>query len=313
MIPMNVSGRLLCAAFAVLIIATNAACGGEEKRAPQFVEPSTSPTPALARESLGSAGARSSPATDPADPTGLPEPTGPADPTVTTESTATPGGGVKVISWIRNLGPLGGGEGAHEAAFGAVVYDQCTHPVVVGEGFVEPYVTLYRGALAACLAALHGKRDRWATAERSLATIDAKRPKLDCLDEAACGLLRDLVRLHRQFPSAKMRKVAGGPGQGPFCPRVRHLSPDHGPSAGGTVVTLTGENFPPRAVIHLGDYYQRTVSTTGGSKAVVTTPPRSVTRQDGLLVWIEGWPLINDTEQFLYDDVPPEPGVSASG
>ena len=145
-------------------------------------------------------------------------------------------GGTRIIAWIRNLGPLGGGSGAKaETLFPAV-----SRTTSVTAGWTARRIwsdrtwTLYRGAFAACMAAGTGRPALARGAERALAAVGGRTKRWDCLDQAVYALLRDLVRMHREDPSATFRKVRGGTGQGPFSPRIRAIRPAHGPAAVAT-------------------------------------------------------------------------------
>lgn len=99
-------------------------------------------------------------------------------------------------------------------------------------------LVLYVGAIAACMAALHGGHD-WAVAERAL---EIAPPDEHCLDGSVRALLRRLVEAHRKDPTARLvASGSAGAAPAPPCPRITALTPDHGPV--NTPITITGRHL----------------------------------------------------------------------
>jgi hypothetical protein len=159
-----------------------------------------------------------------------------------------------VISWIAELGPLGGAdaEGGRDGAYGSIVIGECDDALRFSNRFEEPSRSVYEGGASACLAAFHNRPDLWPRAQTALTTVGPQTSRLDCLDLPVYRLLQSLVEMHRQDPDAHFVTTFGD-GQGPPCPRVLELIPDHGPREGGYSVRLIGENLPPMAGIHFGE------------------------------------------------------------
>gem|GEM_PF-7051066 len=208
--------------------------------------------------------------------------------------------GPRVIAWIGELGPTGGagGELGDEAsAYFDLAGGDCDHVLSNLDNLDEPSRSVYEGAASACLAAFHNRPQLWPRAQAALTTLGSQTSRLDCLDTPVHKLLQSLMEVHRQDPDAQFVTTFGS-GEEPRCPRLLELIPDHGPRQGGYSVRLIGENLPPVTGIHFGKKYL-TVSTNGGSEAVITVPPadEAATPEDeydgnsGVLVEADGWPL----------------------
>jgi len=211
-----------------------------------------------------------------------------------------------VIAWISDLGPLGGadGEGSYDnvSAFFDLVDGHCDDTLANIGNLTEPYLSVYEGAASACLAAFHNQPHLWQRAQASLTTVGPQTSRLECLEKSVYQLLQSLVEVHRQDPEAQLVK-SDTPGNGPNCPRVLELIPDHGPRQGGYQIRLLGVNLPQTAGIHFGDQYLTV--TTNGSEAVVTVPPMDEAvppEYECADVWPEGWPLGADNSRFFCYD-----------
>jgi hypothetical protein len=170
----------------------------------------------------------------------------------------------------------------------------------------------WTGAAHACRAAFQGESNQWRQAEDDLAKVKGRTQGFDCLDLAAYHMLDALVNAHREAPAARI--VTSSSRKGGPCPRITSVTPSHGPPGGGYRVTLTGINLPPVVEVHFGQVQLR-VPTTGGSRAVVTAPPKTQAQPDphydSVEVWPEGWPFKGtNTASFDYDQ--PAPSTSAT-
>jgi hypothetical protein len=99
--------------------------------------------------------------------------------------------------------------------------------------------TLYHGAAAACLAALHGKEDRWTDAESAFAELS--QPD-GCLDQATFKLLKSTLDAHHADPNARFtlqgRPKPGDPESVPLpCPRIQDVKVTR---SGGTLEIKAG-------------------------------------------------------------------------
>jgi hypothetical protein len=91
--------------------------------------------------------------------------------------------------------------------------------------------SLYHGAAAACLAALHGKRARWAEAEAAFDALPG-RPA-GCMDQATYDLLASILEAHHANPGAvftlKGKPVQGKPDRVRLpCPKVSNVTVTRG-------------------------------------------------------------------------------------
>jgi hypothetical protein len=146
-----------------------------------------------------------------------------------------------VISWILSLGP-GAPIGPPEfTAYRELQQLRCANVFErVGE-LGQPARRLYKGAAKACLAALDGRTRMWRGADAAYDAVAPRSAELTCMDQAALGLLRRLVVLHRTFPNRQFRLAPSTRSKAPPCPDITALTPDHGTT--GTSVLLTGSNL----------------------------------------------------------------------
>ena len=189
------------------------------------------------------------------------------------------GKGDAVVGWIRYFGPLGGHGSTHEAAYRALSEARCDDALALAEikgtedesvePLSAPFKALYRGAAAACLAALQGRHDLWGRATDDLAEAARSTGRFDCGDRQVLRMLRSLVR-HHQAGQTEFRR-----GQGrSVCARVEEVRPNHGPAAGNYAVKLVGQNFP-RAKFRVYWCDLEIVATPlGRGSARITVPPR---------------------------------------
>jgi hypothetical protein len=246
--------------------------------------------------------------------------TGPA-PTVTEEdpdapgtapTTRRPSGGLRIIQWIRDFGPLGGGaDGPADEAFLAMIEGRCADALQLAvrpsEGAIpEPGRTLYEGAGSACLAAFEHQPVLWPRAEAALERVAKQAARLDCEQQTVYRLLRKLVELHRADPTARLvKRVAGGHGT-LACPRITKLTPDHGPVEGGYAIQVEGVNLPRVVRINWGFEHHLTAESTDGRHAVINAPPASGRDEEDLEVWVwpDGWPWPTKYNAVFHYDRP---------
>jgi hypothetical protein len=126
------------------------------------------------------------------------------------------------LAWVISLGP-----GAPSGPDEIVAYELLADPSeancreLLDSSLPESVETLYRGAAAACLAALHGRSARWAEAEAAYEEL-AGRPD-GCLSRAAYRLLETAVTAHRASPTVSFR-IDRSSGVELPCPTIRRLS-----------------------------------------------------------------------------------------
>jgi hypothetical protein len=175
---------------------------------------------------------------------------------------------------------------------------------------------LYEAAAAACMAAFNDRGELWAYAQ---AVAARPLPQRNCFDRGLAPLLLRLVKLHRQQPTAQLRRKPVAAGVTFPCPRILSLTPEHGPAQGGYPLQVTGVHLPPVVVIHfqlsldleVRDIRITTRSTGGGTKAVITVPGRLPGTESGAAVYPEGWPLLGtNTPAFIYDELPKTAGTT---
>jgi hypothetical protein len=238
--------------------------------------------PAVSQPSSSSTGPTSTPVTDPTATSAGPATTRPALP-------------ARVIRWITEQAPMGGGaSGPEEAAFRAIQEGDCRHALDLAEGKTPddpmPELTriLYEGAGTACLAAFHGRPELWPRAESALERLAGRTARLDCLQQAVHQLLERLVAAHRAEPKARLRRSTAGPRGTIACPRFTRLVPDHGPAAGGYQVRIEGEHLPRRVGLLWGEHHLWAVSEDG--RSIVVTVPAGDQADEGVFVIPDGWP-----------------------
>lgn len=229
---------------------------------------------------------------------------------ITPKATAEPAspqrGGVKVVEWILALGVAGGADIPEETAVAMLAVGDCARARDIARDPDIPLPPVYDAAAAACLAALDGRTDLWSYAE-SVASRPV--PTRDCLDRAVLTLLRRVVEIHREDPSAQLRPRPAQAGETLPCPRIVRLIPDHGSPEGGYPLRVVGEHLPPEVVIQFIQYVDGPVETlitarsVAGTEAVVTVPPRLPGADREATVIPDGWPMgpIGATA-FLYDE-----------
>ena len=210
----------------------------------------------------------------------------------TTPTTKGPGLASRVIQWMNEQAPLGGGaSGPDEDAYYSLMHGDCARTLALAEGRLEvhqlsgPPRTLYEGAGAACLAAFEHRPRLWPRAEAAMARYARQAGVPGCEDRAVYELLQRLVLAHRADPSARLvKRVAGR--RALVCPRFTSITPSHGPAEGGYTVRLEGEHLPEVVGVHFGDRRMK-VPVRAGRQVVITVPP--ATELDLIVggVWVE--------------------------
>ena len=164
----------------------------------------------------------------------------------------------RIIAWLDDLAPLGGGAtGPRDEAFAAFIDGMCSGPEsepVDQPG--EPFASVYSGADAACLAAFHGRPDGLLARGQGEGSARSGGRSRDGLQVAAVlTIAQSLLKAHAEDPDATLIRGQSDP-SGPTCPILGSLEPDHGPPGGGYPVRLIGKNLPAIAVVNLVEYYE---------------------------------------------------------
>jgi hypothetical protein len=295
-------GRITAVAAAVLAAGLLAGCGGGAPDTPAAGGPATTGTGADTGANTGSN-------------------TGSGGSDAGGGSPTRHRGGVKVVAWLRDLAPLGGGaSGADEEAWADFVSGRCEGPSSMpASSLPEPMASVYVAGDAACQAAFRGRADQWAVAAGRIGQAEAA--DLDCVERAVVRATRRLLDEHRADPDVTFTlDQPGGGGADAYgsCPAVAAADPDHGDPAGGYPVRLTGSQLPGSftAVLNLysdnpnGGVSERAVTvpatSTDGTHATITM----ISRPDGVTsmsIWAEGWPWrAQGSAEFAYD-LPPSP------
>jgi hypothetical protein len=146
-----------------------------------------------------------------------------------------------VVAWILSLGP-GAPSGPPEfTAYRELQQLRCSKVFDRVAELQEPARTLYVGAARACLAAFNGRNNLWPRSAAAYDAVAGRSGELTCMDRAAFALLERLLTLHSQHPDRSFRDAPTTEAHAPPCPRIRRLTPDHGPA--GTLVRMTGRHL----------------------------------------------------------------------
>ena len=254
--------------------------------------------PAADRSTLPSSSATAPPST-----TGPP-----ADPTTTRDK----GGPVlRVIQWINEHAPLGGGaSGEADEAFAAMLDGDCRRVLRMIDtsawdlgGQVR---SVYEGAAAACLAAFDAKPKLWPRAQAAAARVAGQASRLHCEEQAIYRLLGRLLRAHRDDPDARLTRGPLGARRALACPRFTAITPNHGPAEGGYLVRITGDHLPGTVGVNFGtdpDHHMQVAVENG--QLTLTMPSTRVTRpiDRTVLIWPDGAPswFPGAAVDFTYD------------
>jgi hypothetical protein len=186
----------------------------------------------------------------------------------------------RVVSWLSEFTPTGGGGYMPSEAYQELARDECRAVMETAMNFGGWLRRLYGGAGAACLATTAtDPLPLWRRAESDLAAVSASVNEFDCTSRDVHRLLGTLVELHRQDPQAPIVRQAPVGASGSTCPRIVAVSPDHGPAAGGQTVVLTGENLAETVTIWFGDVVIGPVRTGKQMRVTITTPPKPESRE----------------------------------
>ena len=137
------------------------------------------------------------------------------------------------IAWIAGLGP-GSPEGPTQVDIYQLIQratlESCREalePELLAAIEIPETRSLYQGGAAACLAALHGRQQRWSEAESAFDSLPG-RPE-GCVDRATYDLLESVIAAHRANPEA-IFTIDGEPPNGQpdrvrlRCPRIREVT-----------------------------------------------------------------------------------------
>ncbi len=206
---MRFSDRLHACLSVALVLLFAIGCGGGTTPAPGSTPDGTPPT------------SQQTPSTDG------------TDPAVNTAQPPEGNAGETFLAWIVGLGP-GSPEGPTQVDLYQLIMqatqDSCRQ-ALDPELNDAPTRTLYQGAAAACLAALHGKNARWAEAEAAFSSLHG-RPA-GCVDQATFDLLGSILEAHDADPEAVFTRegepVEGKPDRVRLpCPRVTKVTVTRG-------------------------------------------------------------------------------------
>jgi hypothetical protein len=224
-------------------------------------------------------------------------------------TTRAPSLGSRVIQWLNEQAPSGGGAtGPEEVAFAAMLDGECERTLRMTDELSQPGRTLYRGAASACLAAFEGRAELWRRAEVAYEQTRGQTSVLSCESRTVHKLLQRLVDAHRTEPNARLVKRSGGV-RTLRCPRFTRVTPDHGPADGGYTVRLEGQNLPQVVGVNLDVLggnpdvkHHVTAESQDGRQLMITIPP-ATNLDDPLFLWPDGarfwYPA--DGVEFTYD------------
>jgi hypothetical protein len=101
-------------------------------------------------------------------------------------------------------------------------------------------------------------------------------------------------------------------GAGPGAPLVKGISPNSGPSTGGTVVTITGQGFAGATEVDFGDPPATNVSCTN-TQCTATSPPDAPGTVAVTVKGPGGTSVLSPADQFTYTGVAPPPPANGNG
>jgi hypothetical protein len=219
----------------------------------------------------------------------------PADPTTTRGK----GGPVlRVIQWINEHAPLGGGAtGSADEAFATILDGDCRRVLTMIDTSAwelgGPVRSVYEGAAAACLAAFDAQPKLWPRAEAAAARVAGHASRLHCEELAVHRLLGRLLQAHRDDPDARLTRGPLGARRALACSRFTRITPDHGPAEGGYPVRIIGDHLPGTVGVNFGTDAGHHVEVAVKDGALtLTMPPARVTRPSDrtVLIWPDGAP-----------------------
>ena len=113
-------------------------------------------------------------------------------------------------------------------------------------------------------------------------------------------------------PNGKSATLSAGFGYGSAAPIVSAISPNSGPTGGGTTVTITGNNFLAGALVFLGTVAASGVAVTGPTQIQATTPSVSTAAAVNVVVQNPDGQSGTLTNGFTYTDPPPSSAPTVS-
>lgn len=237
---------------------------------------------------------------------GVPVTTG-ASPTANRPKTS------RVISWISQYTPSGGGGTIPGPIYYDIARDRCDDAVVEAADLDEPRRSLYVGTAAACLAAFHNRPDAWSQAESAAAHLNPNAPEFECFDRDLERLLTALVQFHRDDPDAKVtRQQSNTAGTG--CPLIVKITPGQGPRGGGQQVVLSGLRLPSTFMVLFNGDKIGPVSSADGTTATLVTPGLSPADLETTRVGVKIFGSPFDPQAFYtYDAASTSPHASPTG
>jgi IPT/TIG domain len=217
----------------------------------------------------------------------------------------------RVIQWINEVAPLGGGaDGIQEEAFHAMLDGNCAQALKLSEitssgrdRLGEPSRTLYEAAASACLAAFEPRPELWPRAEAAFRKLANRTSRLDCQEQTVYRLAKRLIDLHRAYPDTRLVRRASGKRGVLRCPRFTAITPNHGPPEGGYTIRLEGVNLPRVVGLNFGPEHHRTAVSQDGRHVVITVPPKQ-TPDVEVWIWPDGWPFGYAFNVAFYYDPP---------
>ena len=103
----------------------------------------------------------------------------------------------------------------------------------------------------------------------------------------------------------------------PLAASVTAISPNNGPQAGGTAVTITGSGFTAGSTVKVGDAPAASVTVNSSTSITTTTPADDGTAGEGTVdVTVtdhNGTSTVVPEDQFAYDASPSEPWLGLNG
>jgi len=230
-----------------------------------------------------------------------------------------PGGGTKVIAWLKELAPMGGrggGDEDHVLAFRSFTRADCADVLKLASGLDSAFRPLYISGGLACRAAFGGSPQSWPAAEASLAEAERNRTRFQCFDHDLYETLRTVFDVHRQYPETRLMRQPDGDWSRSTCPRIESITPNHGRQ--GDQTHLTGAYLSPNTVVIFNadaNFAERIDAVAfSGRDIYITVPPQAKTPDGELVesatVTVEGWPFPEALAIFHYD--PPVAARSAS-
>lgn len=113
-------------------------------------------------------------------------------------------------------------------------------------------------------------------------------------------------------PNGKSATISAGFGYGGAAPTASAISPNSGPMAGGTAVTITGKNFLAGALVFLGSVAASSVAVTSQTQIQAVTPSVSTAAAVNVVVQNPDGQSSTLANGFTYTDPPPDSAPTVS-